>query len=98
MSSIFQHAAQQWYQMKSDYLSHVDNEYDKALEACSGVLVNKEGREQHVDGFSLFTGTERRAQKYASEELKDFWLTNPRLSVMDYELQWMTGQIELQVQ
>jgi hypothetical protein len=98
LSSIFQHAAQQWYQMKSDYLSHVDNEYDKALEACSGVLVNKEGRELHVDGYSLFTGTERRALKYASEELLDYWLTNPRLSVMDFELMWMSGQIEMQVQ
>jgi hypothetical protein len=80
--------------MKSDYLSHVDNEYDKALEACAGVLVNNAGREQRVDGYSLFTGTNHRADKYASEELKEFWEAHPRVSLMDYELQWMTGQLE----
>lgn len=80
--------------MKSDYLGHVDAEYDKALEFCSGVLVNKAGREQHVDGYNLFTGTQARADRYASEELKAYWLTSPRLSLMDFELQWMSGQIE----
>lgn len=82
--------------MRSDFLSHVDNEYDKALEACSGVLVNKEGRAQNVDGYTLFTGTQRRALKYASEELQEFWLTNPRLSIEEYELLWLSGQLEYQ--
>ena len=93
-SRIFQDAAQQWHQMKSDYLSHVDAEYDKALEACSGALVNNLGREQHVDGYNLFTGTQARADRYASEELKEYWETSPRLSVLDYELLWMSGQVE----
>ncbi len=79
--------------MRADYLGHVDNEYDKALEFCSGVLVNRAGREQHVDGYSLFTGTQHRADTYASEELKQYWWTYPRLSLMDYELSWMTGQL-----
>ena len=56
-SAIFEQAAQQWHTMRSDFLGHVDSEYDKALEACSGVLVNKEGRSQHVDGYHLFTGS-----------------------------------------
>lgn len=80
--------------MKSDYLSHIDAEYDKALEFCAGVLVNKAGREQHVDGYVLFTGTQARADRYASEELKAYWLTSPRLSVLDYELLWMTGELQ----
>lgn len=92
-STIFQQAAQQWHEMRSDYLSHIDSEYDKALEACAGVLVNKAGREQCVDGYSLFTGTNHRANKYASAELLEYWLVHPRLSLMDYELQWMTGQL-----
>jgi len=93
-STIFENAARQWHEMRSDFLGHVDNEYDKALEACSGVLVNKEGRALHVDGFTLFTGTQRRADKYASEELKEYWETHPRLSLEDYELLWLSGQLQ----
>lgn len=94
ISSIFKQAAAQWHEMRSDYLSHIDSEYDKALEACSGVLVNKEGRAQCVDGYDLFKGSQYRADKYASEELKEYWQAHPRLSLMDYELQWMTGQLD----
>jgi len=95
-SAIFEQAAQQWHTMRSDFLGHVDNEYDKALEACSGVLVNKEGRSQHVDGFTLFTGSTKRAYRFASEELIEFWGKRGRLTLEDYELLWMSGQIELQ--
>ena len=93
-STIFENAARQWHEMRSDFLGHVDNEYDKALEACSGVLVNKEGRALHVDGYDLFKGTQRRADKYASEELKEYWETHPRLSLEDYELLWLSGQLQ----
>ena len=82
--------------MRSDYLGHVDAEYDKALEACCGVLVNKAGKEQHVDGYTLFTGSVNRAYKFASEELVEYWGKNDRLSLEDYELLWMSGQIEYQ--
>lgn len=95
-SAIFEQAAQQWHTMRSDFLGHVDAEYDKALEACSGVLVNKAGRAEHVDGYSLFTGSERKAKRFASEELLEYWETHPRLSLEDYELQWLSGQYELQ--
>jgi hypothetical protein len=80
--------------MRSDFLGHVDNEYDKALEACAGVLVNKAGRALCIDGYTLFTGTQRRADKYASEELKEYWETHPRLSLEDYELLWLSGQLQ----
>lgn len=96
MSSIFQQAARQWHEMRSDFLGHVDAEYDKALEACCGVLVNTAGKEQHVDGYDLFTGSVNRAYKYASEELVEFWGKRGRITLEDYELLWMSGQIELQ--
>ena len=95
-SAIFEQAAQQWHTMRSDFLGHVDSEYDKALEACSGVLVNKEGRVQHVDGYNLFTGSKQRAYRYASEELLEYWRDNPRLTLEDFEMLWLSGQIELQ--
>lgn len=82
--------------MRADFLGHVDAEYDKALEACSGVLVNKAGRADHVDGYSLFVGPFRRAKRFASEELLEYWETHPRLSLEDFELQWLSGQYQLQ--
>ena len=45
-------------------------------------------------GTTLFTGTQRRADKYASEELKEYWEKHPRLSLEDCELMWLSGQIE----
>ena len=82
--------------MRSDFLGHVDQQYDLALEKCSGVLVNKAGRADNIDGYSLFTGTQHKAYKFASEELLEFWEKHPRLSLEDYELLWLSGQIELQ--
>lgn len=80
--------------MRSDFLGHVDSEYDRALEACAGVLVNKEGRSQHVDGYTLFTGSTRKALRFASEELLDYWEKHPRLSLEDFELLWLSGQLQ----
>lgn len=77
--------------MRSDYLGHVDAQYDLALEKCSGVLVNKAGRADHVDGYGLFTGSLNRAMKFASEELLEFWEKHPRLSLEDYEIMWLSG-------
>lgn len=95
-SAIFEQAAQQWHTMRSDFLGHVDAEYDKALEFCAGVLVNKAGRAQHTDGYTLFTGSAHKAYKYASEELLEYWGKHPRLSLEDFELMWLSGQYELQ--
>jgi hypothetical protein len=81
--------------MRSDFLGHVDGQYDRALEECSGVLVNKAGRAEHVDGYSLFTGSTRKAMRFASEELLEYWGKHPRLSLEDFELLWLSGQIEL---
>jgi len=82
--------------MNHEYLRHVDYQYLAAAEATAGVLVNQEGRVDHIDGFSLFRGTERRAMRYASEELLEFWKQHPRLTLAEYEDQWITGRLEYQ--
>jgi hypothetical protein len=92
VSAIFTKAAQDWAAMQQDYLNHVDYQYLAAVEACSGVLVNAEGRAAGIDGFDLFRGTQRRAERYASEELLEFWIQNPRLSMSEYEDQWIQGR------
>ncbi|ASN20674.1 hypothetical protein CGK93_14045 [Arthrobacter sp. YN] len=80
--------------MKDAYDAHVQAAYDKALEATGGVLVNKLGRALHIDGLDLFTGPVSRAHRYASWELLEHWQTTPRLSLKDFESQWVSGEVE----
>lgn len=94
MSAIFTRASQQWRDMRSDYERYVDAAYTKALEACDGVLVNAEGRAQHVDGYDLFSGPVIKAYRFASWELQQYWAGNPRLSMNDFETQWVEGNLE----
>lgn len=90
-SVIFKHAAEQWQEMKRAYEDYVDYAYLDALDGTAFVLVNQLGRVDGVDGLSLFTGSKARAYKYASEELIDWWESHPRLSLEDYEAQWVQG-------
>lgn len=92
MSAIFTKAAEEWQLMKQDYLNHVDYQYLDAVDSTAGVLVNSEGRAKGIDGFTLFSGPRSRAEKYASEELLEFWEQNPRLTMSEYEDQWVTGR------
>jgi len=95
VSAIFDRASQQWRDMRSEYERHVDAAYDKALEATGGVLVNKEGRAAHIDGYDLFTGPVIKAYRFASEELVDYWGHHPRLSMAEFETQWVEGNLEM---
>jgi hypothetical protein len=95
-SVIFARAAEQWQEMKSEWLDHLDYAYLAAEEGTGGVLVNKEGRALHMDGWDLFTGNARRAELYASEELLEWWSTHPRLSMDQFEKQWIQGKQEFQ--
>lgn len=90
-SVIFTHAASDWKKMRDDYSGYLQHAYDAALEGTGGVLVNRLGRSLHIDGFNLFTGSRTYAYKYASEELVDWWKHHPRLSLEQYEQQWVQG-------
>lgn len=80
--------------MSIDFMSYVDDAYNKALEATAGVLVNSLGREKHIDGYILFRSNRAFARKYASEELLEHWESTPRLTMAEYELQWMSGNLD----
>jgi len=96
MTTIFGKAAELWSEMQSDYQAYVDASYDKALEYCSGVLVNVEGRRLHIDGYTLFQGHTDRAYRYASPELIEYWAKTSRLTIASFEKQWMQGRPEFQ--
>lgn len=77
--------------MKYAWDMYIEAEYNRALEECAGVLVNRLGQSKGVDGYSLFTGTWIRSKKFASEELLAYWAHNPRLTASDFETQWFNG-------
>lgn len=91
ISVIFKQAAMRWAEMSADYMDYVDDAYDKALNGTGGVLLNKEGRALHLDGYDLMRGSKSRAMKYASEELLAWWEEHPRLSLAEFEEQWVSG-------
>jgi predicted GH43/DUF377 family glycosyl hydrolase len=94
LSPIFAEAARKWQEMSLEFMAYVDDAYNKALEATAGVLVNAEGRAKHIDGYILFRSNRAFSQKYASEELKEHWENHPRLTMIEYEKQWMEGRLE----
>lgn len=91
-SPIFRRASHDWQRMRTDYERYLEHSYENALTGTGGVLVNKLGRSLKIDGLDLFTGPATRAQKYASEELIEWWRVNPRLSLEQYETQWVEGE------
>lgn len=52
--------------------------YLDAEERTGGALLNSRGREAGIDAMSLFSGSAKRASKYASDELKAYWQQNGR--------------------
>ena len=94
MSAIFKRASREWAEMHAEFERYVEASYNKALAATGGVLVNAAGKAEHIDGYDLFTGPGTRAYRYASEELTEFWAHNPRLSMKDFENQWVEGNLE----
>lgn len=93
-SKIFTRAAQEWQKMRFDYEQYLEHAYNAALNGTGGVFVNKRGRALHIDGRDLFTGPASRAYRYASEELIEWWRVTPRLTLEQYETQWVEGEHE----
>jgi len=93
MSAIFDKARAQWAEMKEEWDRYVEVLYNMALEDCGGVLVNRLGQAKGIDGYSLFTGPWLRAKKYASEELLEFWNQNGRMTMTQFEEQWVEGTL-----
>lgn len=77
--------------MHDEWVRHIEAEYNRALNQCSGVLVNAEGKANHIDGYSLFSGPATRAHRYASWELERYWEHRPRLTLIQFEEQWVQG-------
>ena len=85
-------------ELRQEYAEHVDRERWAAEDWTRGTLLNAAGRAAGIDPKSLFTGTETRAYKYASDELKYYWQEHPRQSfdmfIGDAEARGRSGKAE----
>lgn len=70
--------------LRSEYEDVAHAQFLAAEAATRGNLLNRKGRMAGVDPQSLFSGPERRAHAYASEELLKFWDRHPRVTVTQY--------------
>lgn len=57
--------------------------------ATNGYKLSPAGKKAGIDPYSLFTGPESRARKYASPELKEWWDQNGRPTAADFQAQLM---------
>lgn len=86
--SIIDEAFAQYRECRTDYAHHLEHAYAQAEHATNGALLNAEGRARGIDALSLFMGPAARAEKYASEELIEYWRTHPRVTFARFEQQW----------
>jgi hypothetical protein len=63
----------------------LEREWAAAEQATKGNMLNRRGREAGINERTLFTGTEARARKYASEELLNYWEHHPRPTAAYFE-------------
>lgn len=63
--------------------------YITAETDTNGYLLNKAGQAAQIDPYTLFHGPAKRAAKYASDELLDWWQQNGRITWIEYKAQML---------
>ncbi|MFI8200038.1 phage minor capsid protein [Streptomyces sp. NPDC085942] len=75
------------------YAEYVYRQYLDAEAACRGYLLNKRAQADGVDPMSLFSGPARIAHARASDELREWWATNGRLTQAEF-IEQATGEAQ----
>jgi len=91
MSAIFDTAIAYWRTVRADFELHRAAQYERAELECRGNLLNRAGRAAGIDPWSLFIGPHSRADRWASDELREFWSRNRRLTFAEYEAGVLEG-------
>jgi hypothetical protein len=73
------------------YAEYVYRQYLDAEDACRGYLLNKKAQTDGIDPMSLFSGPARIAHARASDELREWWRVNGRLTQAEF-IEKATGQ------
>jgi hypothetical protein len=74
------------------HAEEVERSYWSAEAATKGYLLSPAGNRAGIDPRSLFDGPAARANKYASEELRDYWREHGRLTVEDTKADLLAGR------
>lgn len=72
---------------RAAYKDEVRRRTVMAENATNGYMLNPKGKQAGIDPYSLFTGPESRARKYASPELKEWFDQNGRPTAADFQAQ-----------
>jgi hypothetical protein len=75
-------SARQHEPVTSEWRDMAYSQYTAAEAACAGNLAVTGA--PFADAFTLWSGTQAFADKYATEELRNWWLDNPRMTVTAY--------------
>lgn len=67
-------------QLREQWNDYIEEQYWQAELETNGFFLNAAGRAAGISSRSLFKGSEVRAYKYASDELKYYWQEHPRLT------------------
>ncbi|MFS0695122.1 phage minor capsid protein [Streptomyces nitrosporeus] len=78
-------------QAREMYAEYVYRQYLDAEDACRGYLLNKKAQAAGVDPMSLFSGPARIAHARASDELREWWANNGRLTQAEF-IEQATGE------
>lgn len=88
MSLRFERAMAEYRECREAYEDALYSMHNAAEEATRGALLNERGRRAGVSEVSLFMGPRARAYAYASDELREWWRSHPRMTFADFEAQW----------
>lgn len=76
-------------QVRQAYYEWVHSQFLRAEQDTRGVLLTREGQAAGIDPQELFSGPAARARKYASEELKRWWVDNTRMTLAEFREQYL---------
>lgn len=77
--------------MRREYEHYLDSHMQQAMHETNGVLLNSRASARCVPERTVFLSNSRYANAHASPELKDFWSRNPRMTLSDFERQWVNS-------
>jgi len=73
-----------WAAVYEDWATFAHAQYLAAEEECRGNLVAPAYEGEIASGWQLWSGSHRWAMERASEELRDFWAANTRVTVSEF--------------
>lgn len=86
-----------WYlskkaEIRDEYWDYVSSRYAAANIDTNCNFLNRLGKKNKVNAWTLFSGPFSRVEKYASDELYAWFEEHGRLTYEDFEKQYLSGE------